>query len=80
MNCEIQSDWAQIMVVNMFYLCSCYAINSGPIKHTIDDHWKMIWQHNTRKIVMLTNLKEAGKVSNYLFKLNNSRTAFGCRF
>ena len=35
---------------------------TGPKQNTLDDFWRMVWQDNVRAIVMLTNLKEAGKV------------------
>ena len=34
----------------------------GPIKDTINDFWRMIWQLHIGKIVMLTNLEEDNKV------------------
>ena len=35
---------------------------TGPKQNTLDDFWRMIWQDDVQAIVMLTNLKEAGKV------------------
>ena len=35
---------------------------SGPNKASVCDMWRMIWQENTTKIVMLTNLQEGVKV------------------
>ena len=36
---------------------------SGPTKHTVDDIWKMIWQLEINRIVMLTLLSEGGRVN-----------------
>lgn len=33
------------------------------MKTTIDDFWRMVWQQNSDKIVMLTNVLEQGVVS-----------------
>ena len=35
----------------------------GPLKHTLDDMWKMIVDTNAKIIVMVTNLIENGKVT-----------------
>ena len=33
---------------------------------SVNDMWRMVWQHNVDKIVMLTNLMDQGKVMNAL--------------
>ena len=34
----------------------------GPIPETVSDFWRMVWEENSRTIVMLTNTHERGKV------------------
>ena len=34
----------------------------GPIPETVLDFWRMVWEENSRTIVMLTNTHERGKV------------------
>ena len=37
-------------------------LTSGPLPHTVDDFWRMVWEHDLPTIVMLTQLEESGKV------------------
>ncbi|ESP04548.1 hypothetical protein LOTGIDRAFT_56066, partial [Lottia gigantea] len=38
-----------------------YIATQGPLPHTINDFWRMIWHVKARRIVMLTSLAEGGK-------------------
>ena len=41
---------------DMYYFCL------GPLEETIEDFWRMIWEMKTFTVVMLTDLKERGRV------------------
>ena len=40
-----------------------YIASQAPTANTKVDMWRMIWQENTNRVVMVTNLVESGKVS-----------------
>lgn len=60
---------------NTNYYIACQA----PMENTINDFWRMIWEQNSKVIIMATDLSESGveKCAEYLppsVVLDNNRT------
>jgi len=56
-----------------------YICTQAPLEHTVDDFYKMLWETNTRTIVMLTRFAELGRIKahDYLPRLGEGKTKFG---
>lgn len=49
-------------VLQSYGLRNAYIAMQAPMKNTVDDFWRCLWEQNCTIIVMLTKLKELGRV------------------
>ncbi|XP_067677272.1 receptor-type tyrosine-protein phosphatase mu-like [Haliotis asinina] len=56
------SDYINASFIDGYSQRRAYIAAQGPTEQTLTDFWRLIWEKNCTRIVMLTNLMEMGKV------------------
>ncbi|XP_038056405.1 receptor-type tyrosine-protein phosphatase T-like [Patiria miniata] len=56
------SDYVNASYIDGFNEAMRYIASQGPNKASVTDMWRMVWQENTPKVVMLTNVLEGDKI------------------
>uniref|UniRef100_A0A8C1ZR94 Receptor-type tyrosine-protein phosphatase alpha n=1 Tax=Cyprinus carpio TaxID=7962 RepID=A0A8C1ZR94_CYPCA len=66
---EENTDYINASFIDGYRQKDSYMACQGPLQHTIEDFWRMIWEWRSCSIVMLTELEERGQVSSHAFCL-----------
>ena len=61
MNNDPHSDYINASYINGYVVPNAYIATQGPLEHTKQDFWRMIWEQNVNSIVMLSNLNHGGQ-------------------
>ncbi|KAJ1213387.1 hypothetical protein NDU88_001024 [Pleurodeles waltl] len=58
---EENTDYVNASFIDGYRQKDTYIVSQGPLHHTLEDFWRMIWEWKSCSIVMLTELEERGQ-------------------
>ncbi|CAG9761325.1 unnamed protein product [Ceutorhynchus assimilis] len=72
------SDYINGSFLDGYRYHKAYIATQGPLPDTTDDLWRMLWEHNSTIIVMLTELKEMGREKCHQYWPSDRSVRYGC--
>ena len=65
---DLDHTWIRpwLMFIDIEIFMFEFGIFAGPNETTLGDYWRMIWQENISVMVMLCNLREEGRVREFM--------------
>ncbi|XP_064213194.1 tyrosine-protein phosphatase Lar isoform X6 [Tribolium castaneum] len=72
------SDYINASFIDGYRYRKAYIATQGPLPDTTDDLWRMLWEHNSTIIVMLTKLKEMGREKCHQYWPNDRSVRYQC--
>ncbi|XP_076263869.1 tyrosine-protein phosphatase Lar isoform X2 [Rhynchophorus ferrugineus] len=72
------SDYINASFLDGYRYRKAYIATQGPLPDSTDDLWRMLWEHNSTIIVMLTKLKEMGREKCHQYWPSDRSVRYGC--
>uniref|UniRef100_A0A8C6T7B6 Receptor-type tyrosine-protein phosphatase epsilon n=1 Tax=Neogobius melanostomus TaxID=47308 RepID=A0A8C6T7B6_9GOBI len=63
--------------INASFIDDYFIATQGPLSHTVEDFWRMVWEWRCHSIVMLTELKEREQEKCYQYWPSEGSMTFG---
>uniref|UniRef100_A0A8C4Z9Z8 Receptor-type tyrosine-protein phosphatase alpha n=1 Tax=Gadus morhua TaxID=8049 RepID=A0A8C4Z9Z8_GADMO len=74
---EENTDYVNASFIDGYRQKDSYIASQGPLQHTLEDFWRMIWEWRSCSIVMLTELEERGQEKCAQYWPSDGAVAYG---